>query len=809
MPMVDDRVLRAVLDRSSDLVTLADASSVPFYVSPSSSAILGRAPEEILATGLTTHLDPEESPRLQQLYRELLATPDATASFRYRMRHRDGRWVVLDAVAQNFLGAPEIGAIVVQARDVTTRDAEERAAQVSEWRFRALTEFGGDGITVLDREGVVRYRNSGAARILGYADDEFADRMNFARLHPDDIDRLTSAWERTVATAGHVERLEYRVLHKHGHWVTLSVILGNHEDDAAIGGIVFNYRDVTDLVAARAQAEARAQRQAMVAELGILAVSLPTVAELDHAVVGRLLSALGVDAVEVVEGGIDHSLTAVASEGLPPASYGAGLASPHGYAVMSDTLVLVDDLRTERRCRSPESLLAAGVTRCACAVIHYGAVPGSQPGSVPRPAGAIVAHRRGGPAFTADDGHILQAVANLLGAKRREMKARGELEAAEEQLRRVQKLESIGQLAAGIAHDFNNLLVGIVGYASMLSDTFKHDPAASADLGEILAAGQRAADLTRQILAFSRQQVLRRESIDLNSLVEGMLKLLRRVTREDVTIDWIPGQHLGLVNADPGSLEQVLVNLAVNASDAMPNGGRLTIETTGVVINGEYVKAHPGTRAGRYVLLTVSDTGSGVPAGVLERMFEPFFTTKALGRGTGLGLATVHGIVNQHGGMVNVYSEEGAGTVFKVFLPVAERVARTVERRAPPAVVGGGELILLADDDEIVRRVTRQILERAGYRVLVAETGAEALEVWESRREEIDLVIVDVVMPTLGGPAMLDRVRASTPGVRFLLASGYSSWAISQNDPQVASYTIQKPYDPDELLRRVRLRLDS
>lgn len=799
MSTVADRVLRAVLDRSTDLVVLFDATAVPVYVSPSSLDILGLSPAEVVAAGLRSLVDPDELEELRSLFLTLLATPDGVSTFRCRSRHRDGGWRLLDGVAHNFLGAQEIGALVIQARDVTAVAAREDAVRTSERRFRALTEFGGDGISVLDVSGTILYRNQGMLRMLGYTPEEFPNHLAYDWIHPDDRERLDSAWQRAAATPGHVEQLEYQVRHKRGHYLTMGAILGNHLDDPAIGGLVFNVRDVTDLANARRQAEARAMREAVVAELGILALSTSSVRELDERVVERMCSALEADAIEVVEWSSDRLLQVVAVNGLPVATYGAGRDSPHGWALMSDSLLRVDELGVDPRCRAPESLVAAGITRCLCAVIH----------GIPRPPGVVVAHRRGGSPFTADEGHILQAVANLLGARRRELAARTELEQAEEQLRRVQKLESIGQLAAGIAHDFNNLLVGIIGYASMLAETVKDDPDAAADVGEILGAGQRAADLTRQILAFSRQQVLKRESIDLNSLVEGMLKLLRRVTREDVTIDWIPGQHLGLVHADPGSLEQVLVNLAVNGSDAMPGGGRLTLETAGVVVNGEYVRAHPDAKAGRYVLLTVADTGTGVVPEVASRMFEPFYTTKALGRGTGLGLATVHGIVNQHGGMINVYSEVGTGTVFKVYLPIVERAAAKVDRRSPGAVVGGGELVLLADDDELVRRVTRQILERAGYRVLVADNGSQALQIWEQQMDEIDLLVVDVVMPGLGGPAVLERVRARKPDVLFLLASGYSSWAVSQSDPALATWTVQKPYDPDELLRRVRSRLDG
>jgi CheY-like chemotaxis protein len=371
-------------------------------------------------------------------------------------------------------------------------------------------------------------------------------------------------------------------------------------------------------------------------------------------------------------------------------------------------------------------------------------------------------------------------------------------------------MEAMGQLAGGIAHDFNNMLTAILSYAEIVQRRLGRESPLSGYVEEIRLAGERCASLTRQILAFSRKQVLHARDIDLNEVIHGLLKLLDRVLGEHVEIDFIPGRDLGTVRADPVQMEQVVLNLCVNARDAMPEGGRITIETEDVLVSGEYARTHPWARPGRYVLLSVSDTGAGIPPEVLEHVFEPFFTTKATGKGTGLGLATVYGVVQQHGGMIQAYSEIAAGTAFKIYLPIVQRQASAVESKIVPGVPRGAETILLAEDDEVVRRLAIRILEGAGYAVHVARNGEEAVSIFEAHADEIALVLFDVVMPKIGGRAALSRIRALRPDTRFLLCSGYTGVAAPEDLlPEEEARWLSKPYNPETLLRKVREALDG
>jgi len=381
--------------------------------------------------------------------------------------------------------------------------------------------------------------------------------------------------------------------------------------------------------------------------------------------------------------------------------------------------------------------------------------------------------------------------------------------ATEGLLRHAQKMEAIGQLAGGIAHDFNNLLQAVLANAELAMQGNVPPPADIAEcLGEIEGASRRAADLTQQLLAFSRGQPLRLVPVDLNALLRGLMKMLRRLLPESISIDSIPGHNLATVNADPGQLEQVIVNLCVNARDAMEHGGQLTIETENVLLNGRYCELHPGTRPGRYVLLRVSDTGVGMSAAVQERAFEPFFTTKPAHQGTGLGLSTVYGIVQQHEGWIQLYSEPGEGTIFKIYLPTGSRLATDVGRALDPVPPKGQETILLAEDEERVRRVAVQILERAGYRTIAASNGIEAVRLLRERDEPIHLVLLDLVMPELGGPETWEQLRALRPGLRVLFTSGYADQRYRKRLPPDAE-VLEKPFRVEALLTRVRQILDA
>ncbi len=380
----------------------------------------------------------------------------------------------------------------------------------------------------------------------------------------------------------------------------------------------------------------------------------------------------------------------------------------------------------------------------------------------------------------------------------------------DEQLRQSQKMEAVGQLAGGVAHDFNNLLVGIQGYALLALEALPPDAPVHDDLLEIQRAAERAAALTRQLLAFSRRQVLQPVDLALDEVIRDLLKMLHRVISEDIELALVPGADLRLVRADLGQVEQVIMNLVVNARDAMPEGGTITLRTENADLDPGYCERHAWARPGHFVRLSVTDTGCGIPEEMLPRIFEPFFTTKGVNEGTGLGLATVHGIVEQHRGLIHVSSRSGEGTVVEVYLPVSDRHTAEAGAAKPAAAPGGRETILLAEDDEMVRRLGVRILERAGYTVLIAENGHEAVRLFERHRGDVALALLDMIMPVMGGIEARERILALEPAARVLFASGYSAEAGKLGSRLGADIPlIAKPYHPTGLLAKVREVLDA
>ncbi len=377
---------------------------------------------------------------------------------------------------------------------------------------------------------------------------------------------------------------------------------------------------------------------------------------------------------------------------------------------------------------------------------------------------------------------------------------------SEEQLRHAQKMDAVGRLAGGVAHDFNNLLSVILCYTNLILGELPSDDAHRADLEEIFAAGERAAGLTKELLAFSRQQILEPKILDLNKVIGGMEKLLGRLLGADVELTTLLAPQLGKVRADPGQIEQVVMNLAVNARDAMPTGGKLTIQTSDVELDEDYARAHLGVTAGPHVMVAVSDTGVGMNRDTVARAFEPFFTTKERGKGTGLGLSTVFGIVQQSGGHIWLYSEPGHGTTFKVYLPRTDAVSNSPSSRPRPLEsVSGSETILLVEDDDQVRAVVKGILRRQGYTVIEAPSAGEALLANEQHRDPIQLLLSDVVLPRMSGPDLADRIRLSRPEVKVLFMSGYTDEAITRHGLLGSGVPfVQKPITPDLLARRVR-----
>lgn len=379
----------------------------------------------------------------------------------------------------------------------------------------------------------------------------------------------------------------------------------------------------------------------------------------------------------------------------------------------------------------------------------------------------------------------------------------------EDQLRQAQKMEAVGQLAGGVAHDFNNLLQVILGRAHFALTEIPPGTTAHEDLLEIQAAADRATGVTRQLLSFSRRQIAQRVPVDLARLVEELIRMVGRLLGSDIEIAFTPGKDVPVVMGDPGQIEQIVMNLCVNARDAMSEGGRLVLELRGVTLDEDFCRTHPWAKEGRFALLSVTDNGEGIPPEVQTRIFEPFFTTKEPGKGTGMGLATVYGIVQSHGGLIHVYSEAGVGTTFKVYLPGAGAAAEDVARQAVRPVIGGTETVLLAEDEEMVRGLAAQVLEGAGYRVLTAANGDEALDVFASQGGQIDIALLDVIMPGQSGLRVAEQVRRRSAGLPVILTSGHSIEAaalvaIAGPVPDV----FEKPYSPTALLRRVREALD-
>jgi nitrogen-specific signal transduction histidine kinase len=383
----------------------------------------------------------------------------------------------------------------------------------------------------------------------------------------------------------------------------------------------------------------------------------------------------------------------------------------------------------------------------------------------------------------------------------------------EEQLRQAQKMEAVGRLAGGIAHDFNNLMTTIIGNAQLAMNEITKDHPLQEMLTDIRQAGESAASLTRQLLAFSRKQVLSPEVLDLNRVLTDMDRMLKRLIREDIELETVLEPELGLIKGDPGQIEQVIMNLVVNARDAMPQGGKLIIETATREVDKDYLSRHSVEgEVGRYIVLSVTDTGTGMGRETVSKIFEPFFTTKEKGIGTGLGLSTVYGIIKQSGGFIWVYSEPGQGSTFKVYLPAVEGEATDREREHEWTEdrFQGSETVLLVEDSDNVRKLTSKGLRKLGYRVLEASDGEEAMKISREHEGPIDLLLSDVVMPKMSGVELMEKLSQERPQIKVVYMSGYTGEVISQRRRVgLDGDYLQKPFTPRELARKVREVLEK
>lgn len=401
-----------------------------------------------------------------------------------------------------------------------------------------------------------------------------------------------------------------------------------------------------------------------------------------------------------------------------------------------------------------------------------------------------------------DEFNAMSARLSLAEKRRRKMEA---------QLRQAQKMEAVGRLAGGVAHDYNNMIGVIMGYTEMaLEKIARYDPLHE-DLQEVIAAAKRSKELTRQLLAFARQQSIAPKVLDINDTVTNMLKMLHPMIREDIELIWSPGGQVWPVEIDPSQIDQILANLCVNARDAISGVGKIIIETSNTEIDEAYCALHQGFIPGKFVKLTVSDDGAGMDAAILDNIFEPFFSTKTIGQGTGLGLATVYGIVKQNNGFINVYSEPGHGTTFRIYLPRATGPSVTVPLRSTPkSLLGNNETVLLVEDEAAILKLTKRMLERLGYRILAADSPLEAITLAQRHQEPIDLLITDVILPELNGRDLANRLQEIFPGLKVLYMSGYTSnVVISRGVLEKDALLLQKPFSKAELAAKIREALTS
>ncbi len=477
--------------------------------------------------------------------------------------------------------------------------------------------------------------------------------------------------------------------------------------------------------------------------------------------------------------------------------------SPHCVAVRTGQVVFAHDLQTSVAEKPDSEVGAASDQRPPSSAL---VVPMIVMGRV---IGAIELRCLKPAAFRHEHATAMRMAANLAAVAIENVRLLGQEHEREAQLRQSQKMESVGRLAGGVAHDFNNLLVAINGYSDLTMRRLPEGDPLRRNIEEIRKAGERAAALTRQLLAFSRKQVMHPKVLCVNDVVADMDKMLRRVIGEDIELTAKLDPELGYVKADPNMLEQVILNLCVNSRDAMPSGGRLTVETSNVMLDDEYVGLHVSVRPGAYVTLAVSDTGVGMDEETRQRIFEPFFTTKEKGKGTGLGLSTVYGVVQQSGGHVWVYSEVGHGTTFRVYLPRVDAVAKeTASEPAATALYAGTEKILLVEDDDMVRLVAREIISSSGYTVLEATRMSEAVRHC-AENSDIALLLTDVVMPRINGKELSERLTKMLPRMRVLFMSGYTETVVHDGVLEQGLNFIQKPFTPSSLLRKIREVLDG
>jgi PAS domain S-box-containing protein len=746
----------AMIANIADVIAIVDQNGMIKFKSPNIEKWFGWQPGDLLEVSAWDNIHPGDLEFVQHGLGAILSAANATQTGECRYRCKDGGYKWIELTATNLLENPNIAGILLNYHDITERKQAEAIQRESATRFQRLLEMAPLPLGYVKQDGVISFRNRRFVELFGYTAEEVPAIADWwLRAYPDPQYRqwVVQVWDAAVRQAAaegrDIDPIEYKVTCKNG-------VVRDVEISGIMVGedILAAFIDLTE----RKRAEESQARLATVVEQTAETIVITDTQGTIIYVNPAFEKTTGYSGAEVI--------------GQNPRLLRSGRHDAQFYAHMWDVL---------------------------------------QRGEVW--SGRFVNRRKDGALFEEDA--TISPVRDAAGkvtsyvALKHDVTREVQLET---QFRQSQKLEAIGQLAGGVAHDFNNILTAQSLQISML----EMDPNLSGDiregLGLIRLAANSAAELTRQLLLFSRRQVMQRRQLDLNEVVMNLAKMLKRIIGEDVRLQLDLHSTPLPVLADAGMLEQVLMNLAVNARDAMPAGGNLRIETTDQVVDEPLANLYPDAAPGRYVCLSVSDTGGGIPPEIVPRIFEPFFTTKEAGKGTGLGLATVFGIIKQHRGWIKLDNRPGQGVTFQVFLPAStEPASELVPVAGKPTPRGGAETILLVEDEPAVRKSTCLLLERYGYRVLEASHGSDAINLWQNHRGTVAVLLTDLVMPGgMSGQQLAGRLRAEAPRLKVIFASGYSA-EIAGRELQLreGEVFIQKPFAPEQLLETIRRSLDG
>ena len=804
----DEARFRAFFDEAPISKSMTAPDEKLQRVNPAFRNLLGYSAEELASISLAEITHPDDLAESRECMRSLLAGDRDSWAMDKRYFTKDGSLVWIHEntrLRRDAQGQPLI--FLADLEDITDRKKAEEALSDSEKRYRRLFESAKDGILILDADtGQVVDVNPFLMGLLGYSCADFLGKIVWdLGSFKDIVGSKASFRELQAKDYIHYDGLQLKT--RDGRRIDVEFVSNAYPVDHT-SVIQCNIRDITERMKAerfRQKSQQRAQtllalfQRPPASEQEIVAFALDQLVRLTDSTLGFIGIVDPFENTMTAHVWPEEAMQECATDNKPVQ---LDLRSDGLWAdtIRQQRAIIIND-------HAGPNPLNMGCPADHVQLTRFLGIPLIRDGRAVLIAGLGNKVEEYIESDQVEAALFLEGVWEIIGRKRAEQSS----EKLEEQLRMAQKIEAIGSLAGGIAHDFNNLLAVILSYTGFaLEDLHEGDPLRD-DLQVVKKAGESAVALTRQLLAFSRKQVLQPEPLDLNQIMAGLDKMLRRILGEDIDLVQRFTPELGLTMADPGQIEQVIMNLVVNARDAMPEGGKLMIEFANVELDEEYAASHVAVKPGPYVRCTVSDTGCGMEEQTRARIFEPFFTTKEKGRGTGLGLSTVYGIVKQSGGNIWIYSEPDKGTTFKIYLPrMLETTAATPSAMAVVTPAVGTETVLVVEDEEDVRNVVRRILGLAGYTVLTAANGGEALLTCEQHQGEIHLVLTDVVMPKMGGRALVERLAQVRPKIKVLYMSGYTDNAIIHHgvlDP--GTRFIGKPFSTVDLTRKVREVLDE